>query len=96
MRKNWKRKIPLVILVASLGFVAFSGIVMLLWNNILPAVLHVSVITFWQAAGILLLARLLFGGFKGRRHMMGGCRERYMHMKWQNKGNLEPQVAGQE
>jgi len=93
MNKNRKRKIPLIILLATVGIAAFSGLVMLLWNNILPSVLHVGVITFWQAAGLLLLARLLFG-FRGRHRMAGGCRER--HMKWRNKYNSEPQVAGQE
>ena len=38
---------------------------MLLWNALLPAVLGVSTITFWQAIGILVLSKILFGGFSG-------------------------------
>jgi hypothetical protein len=96
MSKNWKRKIPLVILLATLGFVAFSWLVMILWNGILPAVLHTGTITFWQAAGILLLARLLFGGLKGRRHRMAyGC-GKPANMNWHAGGNCETVVASQE
>lgn len=50
---------------AIIGFVTLlSLIVMLLWNNILPAVLNVHTINFWQAMGILILSKILFG-FKG-------------------------------
>src|SRR6202012_102484 len=84
MKKMIIRKIPFVIAIAALGVFAFSGIVMLLWNGILPAVLHIGTITFWQAAGILLLAKILFGGFKGRGWHGGGWRRRQMWMRWQN------------
>ena len=41
-------------------------------------------ITFWQTIGLLILSRLLLGGFKGhRRHDHGHCR-RHMHEKWEN------------
>jgi Ca2+/H+ antiporter, TMEM165/GDT1 family len=84
MKKKWIRKIPFVIAIAALGVFIFSGAVMLLWNNILTPVLHLSLITFWQAAGILLLSKILFGGFKGRHRFAGGCRRRLMMMKWQS------------
>ena len=84
MKKRWIKKVPLVIAIAALGVFAFSGVVMLLWNGILPAVLHVSAITFWQAAGILLLAKILFGGFRGKRAMGCGGRRKAMYMKWQS------------
>jgi Ca2+/H+ antiporter, TMEM165/GDT1 family len=58
--------IPLIVLAA---IALFSFIVMLLWNNILVAAVHVSTITFWQALGILVLSKILFGGFgPWRRH----------------------------
>jgi hypothetical protein len=74
MKKKWLWFIPLVLAAATLGVFVFSGVVMLLWNGILPAVLHVGTITILQAAGILLLARMLFGG--RRRRMAGGCHDR--------------------
>ena len=45
----------------------FSFVVMGLWNAILPQVLGVKAISFVQALGILLLSKILFGGFHGKR-----------------------------
>jgi hypothetical protein len=36
---------------------------MSLWNCLLPEILGVKSITFWQAMGILILSKILFGGF---------------------------------
>jgi hypothetical protein len=55
--------IPLVLL----GVAFFSWIVMLLWNNVLAQVVHVSIVNFWQALGLLVLSKILFGGFRGAR-----------------------------
>ena len=38
---------------------------MTLWNALLPAILGVSTISFWQALGLLILSRILFGGHRG-------------------------------
>ena len=49
-------------------FVGLAGLaVMLLWNALLPAILGVSAISFWQAVGLLALSRILFGGWRGGR-----------------------------
>ena len=52
---------------------AVSYLVMLLWNNILTDVTGIKPLSFWQAAGLLLLAKILFGGL-GRfsRRMKSG------------------------
>jgi len=55
---------PLVIL----GIFGVSAIVMLLWNWIMPAISPLSSITYWQAMGLLVLSRILFGGCKFRQH----------------------------
>jgi len=43
-------------------FAVFSLIVMLLWNAVLPDLLKVGNLSYLQAAGILFLCRILFGG----------------------------------
>lgn len=43
-------------------------VVMLLWNWLMPMLFDLSAITFWEAAGILLLSKILFGGFGGGKH----------------------------
>ena len=92
MKKIWIRKIPVVITLGALAVSAVSAIVMFLWNNVLATVLHVSVITFWQAAGILLLSKILFSGFKGKRHMGGMMWKKQMFGKWQNMTDEEKEM----
>ena len=58
----------------------FSAVVMGLWNAILPEVLGVKAITFVQALGMLLLSKILFGGFHGR-----GFRGRNGGPMWNNQ-----------
>jgi len=65
-RSRWAKFILLFILVAPVAIFLFGKLIMLLWNNILTPVLHVSEITFWQGLGILVLAKILFGSFGGR------------------------------
>lgn len=59
--RRFRLFIPLAILLALL---AVSYVVFWLWNTVLVAVVPVKPVTLWQAAGLLLLSRILFGGFK--------------------------------
>jgi hypothetical protein len=43
----------------------FGYVVMLLWNWLMPDLFGLKTIVFWQAVGIIILAKLLFGGFSG-------------------------------
>jgi hypothetical protein len=43
-----------------------AGVVMGLWNAILPPVLAVNPLSYWQALGLLVLCRILFGGLHFR------------------------------
>ena len=57
------------IIMATLFALVFGYFVMLLWNWLMPDLFNLQPITYWQAFGIILLARLIFGGFKhGRDH----------------------------
>lgn len=44
-------------------FAAVIAVVMLLWNAVIPSVIGWSAINYWQAAGLLILSRILFGKF---------------------------------
>lgn len=82
MRKKLIWIAPLAIL-AIVGFVAIGGaIVQLLWNWLLPAVFGVRTISFWQAFGLLVLSRVLFGGFGPRGVGRSGIRRR-MAERWE-------------
>jgi len=60
--------IPLFIMVAIAGIALFGWIVMLLWNAVMVAAVGANVITFWQALGLLVLSRILVGGFGGGKN----------------------------
>jgi hypothetical protein len=38
---------------------------LLLWNRLAPSIFHLREITFFEAIGLLILCRVLFGGFRG-------------------------------
>jgi hypothetical protein len=72
--------------VFALALVAIlSFVVMGLWNAIIPSLFHLPALQFWQAAGLLILCRILFGGFRGRHgwHGHGGWRQ-HMRQNWEN------------
>ncbi|NND08387.1 MAG: hypothetical protein HKN87_18565 [Saprospiraceae bacterium] len=75
------------VLAAIFFLIAMGVVVMLLWNAILPQVLGVRSISFWQAVGILVLAKILFGfppfGKGGGMHR--GSRSRWRHMSDEDK-----------
>lgn len=78
----YKLKFLLMFLVAS---AVFSLLVMLLWNWLIPVIFNGPLITYWQALGILILARLLTGGLPGNKP--GHYSKHMMHVKkhWREK-----------
>lgn len=55
-------------LLFAIGFIAlFSLIVMLLWNWLMPSIFGLGQITYLQSAGLLILSKILFFGFGGRK-----------------------------
>jgi hypothetical protein len=57
---------------AGLFALAFGWLVMILWNWVMPPIFHLGAITYWQGFGILILAKLIFGGMGAAKH--GGPR----------------------
>jgi Ca2+/H+ antiporter, TMEM165/GDT1 family len=62
-----KRRRFLGVLFLPLFIFLVGTVVMLLWNAVLPQLAAVGRISFWQAVGLFLLCRILFGGFRFRR-----------------------------
>jgi len=86
--------IPVVIAIAA----AISGVVMLLWNNLMPELFSLKKITFWQAFGLLALCRILFGNFGGKgRHMERKMRgAQLMKEKWRGMNEDERRAFREE
>lgn len=70
------------------GFVALFGcIVMVLWNWLMPDLFGLPTLSFWQAAGLLVLCKILFGGIGGGHHAHGhGCHHdgNKLRERWEN------------
>lgn len=71
MRRNWIGRGLKFVLFAAIFVTVFSFVIMQLWNWLMPALFGWHVIRFWQALGLLVLCKILFGGFHGGpgRHM---------------------------
>ena len=69
-----RRKRPFILKIVGMGIFGLIGagilafifayFVLLLWNWLMPEIFGLGTISFWQAVGIIVLARLVFGGFK--------------------------------
>ena len=66
MKKERARRVVKFIVLAILLIPLFGFIVMLLWNWLMPTLFGLPQIGFWQAWGLFLLSKILFGGFRGQ------------------------------
>lgn len=89
MKKFWFLKIA----VFAIGFVVLGGfVVMSLWNWLIPSIFGLTTITFAQALGLLVLSKILFGGFRGGGGCFGGGRHHYWKQKMADKwSNMTPE-----
>lgn len=72
-----------------------TWILMLLWNWLMPDIFALRLITFWESAGLLVMAKILFGGFHtGRKgchkkgHEYGGWKQKFKR-KWAGMSDEE-------
>ena len=78
----WRLGLPVLFLAAA---AVLGWVVMMLWNAVVPAVfVGGRVIDYWHALGLLVLSRILFGGFRGR----GGWRGRHWR-RWESMSSEE-------
>ncbi|HYL15552.1 MAG TPA: hypothetical protein VEV41_21140 [Terriglobales bacterium] len=98
MRRNWIVRVLKFVVIAALIITVSSFVVMGLWNWLTPTLFGWHVITFWQALGLLILSKILFGGFRGRpgRHMYWRHRmmERWEQMSPEEREKFRQAVRG--
>jgi hypothetical protein len=68
--------------IAVLALLALA--VMLLWNSLVPELFRGPPLQYWQALGLLLLSRILFGGLRGRGGWHGHWRQRLWRERWES------------
>src|SRR2546430_11472413 len=55
---------------------------MSLWNWLVPSLFRGPALQYWQAVGLLLLSRILFGSLRGRGGWHGHWRARMWRERW--------------
>ena len=97
MRHNNKAKGFLIVIACVAIFFFVTAIVMWLWNCILPEIIGVKIINYWQAMGILVLSKILFGGFRGgARKKWMDCKEEHLNKKTENFSDDEKEQFKQK
>jgi len=98
MRRNWFAMGVKFVIFAVLFVTIFGYVVMRLWNWLTPALFGWHVIGFWQAIGILVLSKILFGGFHGRhghaRHWRHRMMERWEQMTPEEREKFRHSMRG--
>ena len=89
MDKFWVIKGIKILLMMALFLLFMGTVVMLLWNFLMPSVFNLPVLDLGQAIGLLILSRILTGGF---RTGMIASKEHWEHKKqsWEKWSNMTP------
>lgn len=98
MRRNWIARGLRIALMMALWFALFSAVMMALWNRLVPEIFGWHRITFWQALGLFLLSKIIFGGFRGGwsrgGHWGRGMQERWEHMTPEQREKFRKGMMG--
>jgi len=98
MRKRWYLRKAFIAPMAILAMAIFGFVVMTLWNWLVPTLFGGHTIGYWQAWGIIILSKILFGGFRGRPgyggHWRGRLKERWERMTPEEREKFRQGMAG--
>jgi hypothetical protein len=97
MKRHWRKALKFLVF-AVVAAVVLSAAVMSLWNWLMPSIFGWRLITFWQALGLLVLSRMLFGRFGGgpgrRMHWRHRMMERWNQMTPEERERLAEGMRG--
>lgn len=84
--KSCKSKCAAFAVLAIAAIAALSYVVMLLWNHVVVSLADgIHAIDYYHAVGLLILSRILFGGFRGRHGHHRHCGDGLMTADEENK-----------
>lgn len=85
------KRIAKILLFCTLAVLVFGLVIMTLWNWLVPQLFTGPQITFWQALGLFLLAKILFGGWGGGGRWMHGPPQRWGKMYYEKLASMTPE-----
>jgi hypothetical protein len=71
MHRHWLAKILQILIVLLIVVAGFGQAVLQLWNHLMPQIFGLPALTFWQAVGLMALAWILFGSWRGAGYLGG-------------------------
>jgi hypothetical protein len=74
------------VILAALFALAFGWFVQLLWNWLMPGIFGLGTIGYWQAFGLVILGKLIFGGINTGHD----GRPRRSRAPWEKQGHWKP------
>jgi hypothetical protein len=84
MNTRWLYRGVKIAAIVTAAVAVFGFVVKGLWNGLMPSIFGWHTITFWQAVGLLVLSKILFGGsFRGRGGRGGQHWRRRMAERWE-------------
>jgi hypothetical protein len=98
MKRYWIWKALKIAVFVALAVVVFTFVVMSLWNWLLPPLFGWPALGFGQALGLLVLSRILFGGWRGGHrggmHWRGRMAERWAQMTPEEREKFREGMRG--
>ena len=91
MRTNRPLRMLKILVIGILAIFIVGFVTMNLWNWLMPAIFGLKLITFWQALGLLILGKILFGGI----HRHGGGRPGWKRPMQERFANMTPEEREQ-
>ena len=93
---NKALKILKFTVIGVLAVFVFGWVTMTLWNWLMPSLFNLPAIEFWQALGLLLLSKILFGfGGKGGGGKWGHNGHYWKQHYYQKFSNMTPEEREQ-
>ena len=100
MKRNRFLHVLKVLVIVTVAINVFGYVVMSLWNWLMPVIFGLKPVTFLQALGLLVLGKILFGGFhrhgggwRGRR-WKDRMAERWMEMSPEERERFRAGMRG--
>ena len=89
--RNFRQNRGVFSLFMLIGLAVIVAAIMLLWNYLIPSIIGWTTINYWQALGLFVLTRLLFGGFHGHGFMRPPGKPEHLHHLWGKVKNMSPE-----
>ena len=101
MRRNRGLHVLKVVVIVAVAITVFSFVTMHLWNWVMPSVFGLRTITWLQALGLMVLGKILFGGFhrhgggfRGQREWKHRMVEKWMEMSPEERERFRAGLRG--